>query len=62
MAKLGKQRDPNLSMGTPLAAGGYNTAAAHLKIDRHFLLKQMAPAQNKEAANLLPFRQYNYSA
>jgi hypothetical protein len=39
IAELEKQGDPDPNVGAPLAAGGYNTAAAHLRIDRHLLVE-----------------------
>jgi hypothetical protein len=44
-------------VGAPPAAGGYNTAAAHLRIDRHLLVNPKAPALSKAAANPLLFEQ-----
>jgi hypothetical protein len=39
IAELGKRGDPDTGVGAPPAAGGYNTAAAHLRIDRHLLVE-----------------------
>jgi hypothetical protein len=44
-------------VGAPPAAGGYNTAAAHLRIDRHLLVNPKAPASSKVATNPLLFEQ-----
>jgi hypothetical protein len=44
-------------VGAPPAAGGYNTAAAHLRIDRDLLVNPKAPTSSKVAANPLLFEQ-----
>jgi hypothetical protein len=57
IAELGKRWDSDPGVGAPPAAGGYNTAAAHLRIDRHLLVNPKAPVLSKAAANPLLFEQ-----